>query len=295
MCAHPAIDASVHTALMLQTVLGFEAADIGRCFLVSPTALAQRLVRAKRKIKDTRIAFVIPDRSVMAERLGAVLEAVYGAYALDWLHEADVRDMSVEAAYLAGLLAELLPNEAEVLGCAALIAYAHARRKARVREGRFVPLLEQDVAAWDMRLIMQADEWLKRAAQLRKLGRFQLEAAIQQAHICGVETGTQDWQGLLHLTEGLCRFWPTTGAEVSRAAIIAELAGPQVGLDLLDAIAARQPQDFQPLQATRAHLLVRLGRKAEAETAYRSAIALSLEPLLRRWLEGKLTALLGDP
>jgi RNA polymerase sigma-70 factor, ECF subfamily len=289
VCAHPAIDASVHTPLMLQTVLGVEAIDIGRSFLVSPTALAQRLVRAKRKIKDAQIAFAIPDRSVMPERLLAVQEAIYGAYALDWLQEQGMRNLADEAAYLAKLLVELLPNEAEVLGLAALICFSHARRNSRLQKGRYVPLLEQNTVLWDHPLIAEADAYLQRAMLCRRLGRFQLEAAIQQVHIQGVLTGVMNWKAVLYLTEGLCRLWPTTGAAVSRAVAIAEIAGPEGGLEALNNI--EPGMAFQPLEAARAHLLSKLNRRDEALAAYDTAISLTTEPATRLWLQAKRTAL----
>ncbi len=285
VCAHPALDAAVHTPLMLQTVLGFDAADIGRCYLMSPAALAQRLVRAKRKIKETRIAFVIPSRADMPQRLPSVLEAIYGAYALDWLHAPDEQDLCGEALFLARLLADLLPTEAEVLGLAALMSYAHSRRNARLVGTVYTPLTEQNYDRWDHAMVASGDDYLRRASGCNSLGRFQVEAAIQQAHMQGVLAGRVDWNAVLYLTEGLCRMWPTMGAEVSRAAAIAEVFGSEKGLDALSKISS--PLKFQPLEATRAYLLANVGRHADALAAYDTAISLTTEIATRNWLVAK--------
>jgi RNA polymerase sigma-70 factor, ECF subfamily len=246
-------------------------------------------VRAKRKIKEAQIAFIIPDRAVMPERLAAVLEAIYGAYALDWLQEPGTRNLTDEALYLARLLADLLPGEAEVLGLAALICFSHARRDSRLRDGVYVPLMEQDTAQWEHKLIDEGDNYLRRAMLLKVLGRFQLEAAVQQVHIQGVLTEKTDWKSVLYLTEGLCRFWPTTGAAVSRAVAISEVGGPDAGLKALNDI--KPDMAFQPQEAARAHLLSKLGRKVEAIAAYDTAISLTIEPTTRAWLQAKRIAL----
>jgi predicted RNA polymerase sigma factor len=290
VCAHPAIDAGMHTPLMLQVVLGYEAADIGRAFMVSPAALQQRLVRAKRKIKDARISFQLPERSDVPERLPAVLEAVYGAYALDWLLQDDERDMVGEALYLSRLLAELLPNEPETAGLAALFCLTHARTSSRLKDGALVPMHEQDHTMWNTALLKEGSDWLRKAASFKTIGRFQLEAAIQQAHVSRVQDNVANWSHIMMLSEALCLLYPTAGAHTNRIAALAEVKGPALALEELERFANTLDSAFQPVEATRAHLLAQLNRNKDAIAAYRKAISLTTDLASRVWLVQRMQA-----
>jgi RNA polymerase sigma-70 factor (ECF subfamily) len=288
VCAHPAIEPAVRTPLMLNTVLGFTAEQVGRAFSVPPSTMATRLVRAKKRIKAAGIPFRIPDRADLPARMTSVLEAVYGAYVIDWSTGPQDRQLPSEALHLAEVLTALVPCDPEARGLAALIELSAARAPARVDAGgRFVPLADQDPSLWNPDLIRRAHEHLRAAHARGQLGRFQLEAAIQAVHCARGRDGTTDWPALLTLHRILHAVAPSLGSGVALAAVTAEVDGPAAGLATLDALLAEAGQHarrFQPAKATRAHLLDQLGRREEAVAAYESAISLTHDTAERQYL-----------
>ncbi len=306
-CAHPAIERSVRAPLILQTLLGFDAATIASAFLVQPSAMAQRLVRAKQRIREAGVPFHVPDgREELAERLASVLEAIYAAYADGWSDPAgiDARrgNLAGEAIWLGRLAAALMPDEAEAESLAALMLFAEARRPARRdAAGRYVPLAEQDTARWDAAMIAEAEARLRRAAKLsagdEAIGRYQLEAAVQAVHAARRLTGRTDWAALATLYEALVLAGGSPVASVNRAVALAETVGPQAALAALDELAAEPAwtarlADYQPYWAARAGLLARAGRVPEAGRAYDRAIGLERDPAARAFLAERKTALL---
>jgi predicted RNA polymerase sigma factor len=291
VCAHPAIDRAMHTPLMLNTVLGFTAEQVGRAFSVPAPTMATRLVRVKKRIKAAGIPFRIPDLADLPARMASVLEAVYGAYVIDWATGPQARQLPSEALHLAEVLTTLVPGDPEALGLAALIELSAARGPARVdAEGHFVALADQDPALWNQELISRAHEHLRAAHARGQLGRFQLEASIQAVHCARGRDGTTDWPTLLTLHRILQAIAPSLGSGVALAAVTAEVDGPAAGLAALDALlleAGQRARLFQPAKATRAHLLDRLGRKEEAVAAYGSAISLTHDTAEREYLEGR--------
>ncbi len=289
-CAHPAIDPAVRAPLMLQVVLGLEAAQVASAFLVSPAAMAQRLVRAKTKIREAGIPFRIPERNELRDRLDSVLDSIYAGFAEGWADATGTdparRELAAEAIFLGRLLTQLLPDEPEAWGLLALMLYAEARRPARrTPEGEFVPLRSQDKTLWDWKMIEEAEAALNHASRSRLIGRYQLEAAIQSAHVEGARTGSVSWAAVVSLYDALAQLTSSPVAFINRALAVAELEGPQAGLAALDAAAAdRRVESYQPYWAARANLLGRTGSHVEARHAYQLAIGLESDPAVREYL-----------
>jgi predicted RNA polymerase sigma factor len=289
VCAHPAIDPAMHTPLMLQTVLGLDAVRIAHAFLVSPTTMGQRLVRAKTKIRDGGLQFEVPQERELPQRLDAVLEGIYAAFGLGWDDMAGIdqrgRDLAEEAIWLARVLLQLMPSEAEVRGLLALMLHCEARRRARRGpDGRYIPLSEQDSQQWSLPLIEEAEHHLGEASSRGRTGRFQLEASIQSVHAERARSGRTEWVAIALFYQQLIRIFPTLGTRTGYAAAVAEANGPEAGLAVLAGIDLDAVSAYQPYWAVRAHLLQRLGKTSEAADAFDRAIGLAEDPAVRQFL-----------
>jgi len=296
-CAHPAIDENVRAPLMLQTILGFDAAAIASAFLVAPATMGQRLVRAKQKIKRAGIPFRLPDHADLEERLEAVLEAIYATFTEGWSDptgtETRQRNLAEEGIWLGRLVVSLLPEEAEAQGLLALMLYAEARRAARRdAEGNYIPLAEQDTTCWDVTLIQEGEHLLRTASRRGKTGRYQLEAAIQSAHVVRRQTGRSDWIAIEGLYDVLHIMTGSPVVAINRAVAIAETRGPAAALQALDALRDDpRLKEYQPYWAAQADLLARAGRTSEAAGAYQLAVGLEPDPAIRRFLLRRCAAL----
>ncbi len=289
VCAHPAIDIAARTPLMLQTVLGLDAARIASAFLVSPAAMDQRLVRAKTKIREAGIPFCVPDPPEWNERASFVLDAIYSAYNAGWESVIDEGSthhaLAHEAIAIGRTLVQLMANEPEAHGLLSLMLHCEARRPARLtHDSEFVPLDRQDTALWSRPLIEEAEKHLRVASAFKRAGRYQLEAAIQSIHAHRAVSGVIDWKEIALLYEGLVRLAPNIGAQVGRAVALAESGDVAAGLAALEAISSNPTANYQPWWAARAHLLRRLGREAEARNAFERAASLTDDPALRAYL-----------
>jgi RNA polymerase sigma-70 factor (ECF subfamily) len=285
-CAHPAIDPAIRAPLMLQTILGFDAAAIASAFLVSPATMGQRLVRAKSKIRQAGIPLRVPERAEMPERLDAVLAAIYAAFAGGWL-DATRRNLAEEALWLGRLVVSLLPHEPEALGLLALMLHAEARHAARRDPaGGYVPLAEQDAAQWDAGMIEEAETLLLSACAMGVIGRYQLEAAVQSAHAVRRITGRSDWDAIERLYAALSAITDSPVVAINRAVAIAETQGAAAGLAYLDVLPLDgRLAEYQPYWAARADLLARTAQANAAELAYGRAINLEVDPAVREYLQ----------
>lgn len=289
-CAHPAIDPAIRAPLILQAVLGFDAARIGSAFLVSPATMGQRLVRAKRKIRDAGIPFQPPDATELPQRLDAVLDALYATFAEGWSDPAGTdarrRELAGEAIWLGRLVVQQLPDEPEALGLLSLMLHAQARRDARRdARGDYVPLASQEPALWDARMLEEAEELLGRASALPGGGRYQLEAAVQSAHAARRFLGSPDWAAIAAIYEALLASTGSPVVRINLAVALAELHGPAAGLAALKGLEERaRISDYQPYWAARAELLARAGERSGADQAFERAIGLETDPAIRRFL-----------
>ena len=295
-CAHPAIEAGVRAPLMLQVVLGLDAKVIASAFLVSPSAMSKRLVRAKEKIRQAGIPFSIPEREELPGRLDAVLDSIYAAFAEGWSDPAGTdlvrRDLTDEAIFLARLVVELAPDEPEALGLLALMLHTEARRRARRNaDGEYVPLANQDPTRWDMKMIEEAEALILRLSALGSVGRYQLEAALQSAHVYRCRTNHANWVEVLQLYDALSALTSSPVVGVNRALALAEVHGVSAGLKALEEIAADvRLAEYQPYWAARADLLARTGAHREAHDAYEIAIGLERDDSVRRFLRRRQRA-----
>ena len=294
-CAHPAIEPALRAPLILQALLGLTAADIAQAFLVPPATMGQRLVRAKARIKASGAPLVVPQAEDLPGRVDAVLEAVYAAYAKSWNDsgEAEPTDLTGEAIWLGQLVVSLLPHEPEAKGMLALMLYAEARRPARRgATGDYVPLEEQDTTLWDRGLLGAAEALLHRANAAGPSGRYQIEAAIQSAHVARRLTGAPDWETILALYDHLAVIAPSPVVRLNRAMALARSEGPAAALGEIEALGGDpRMADYQPYWAARGRICAELGRRTEAYEALTLAIGLSSDRAVRRYLQRALEGL----
>jgi predicted RNA polymerase sigma factor len=297
VCAHPSIDVGIRAPLMLQVILGLDAKAIASVFLTSPAAMGKRLVRAKEKIREAGIPFRVPACEELSGRLESVLDAIYAAFAEGWTDAAgtDVarRELAGEAIFLCRLVTELLPSVAEALGLLSLMLYAEARRGARRGvSGEYVPLVEQDQGLWDLKMMDEAESLLRRAGATGSIGRYQLEAALQSAHVDRCRTGQANWEEVVQLYDGLLAVTASPVVALNRVLAIAELRGVEAAMEEMDELgAAARLAEYQPYWAARAELLARRGDREEARRAYDVAIGLEREPAVRQYLQRRRAVL----
>jgi RNA polymerase sigma-70 factor (ECF subfamily) len=298
-CCHPALSADAQIALTLREVCGLETEEIARAFLIPAPTLAQRIVRAKGKIRDAQIPYQVPSRAELPERLDAVLHVLYLVFNEGYSAssgESIIRhDLSAEAIRLGRLLNELLP-EPEAVGLLALMLLHDARRVARTSPaGELVLLQDQDRSLWNGEQIEEGLAFVERALSSRRFGPYTLQAAIAAVHAEATTAAATDWRQIVGLYDVLLRVEASPVVELNRAAAVAMRDGPEIGLALIDAILARgQLADYHLAHSARADLCRRLGRTQEAIAGYQRALALTTQAPERRFIERRLTELGAD-
>ena len=295
-CCHPALNADAQIALTLRDICGLTTEEIARAFLTPPPTLAQRIVRAKAKIRDAHIPYQVPSRTDLPERLGAVLHVIYLVFNEGYSASSGATltrsDLSTEAITLARLLVELLP-EPEAVGLLALMLLHDARRAARVSpEGELVLLSEQDRSLWNREQIEEGRRLVERALTSRRFGPYTLQASIAAVHAEARDAPSTDWRQIVGLYDVLLRADPSPVVELNRAVAVAMRDGPQAGLTLVDQILERgELADYQFAHSARADLCRRLGRTADAISAYERALGLTMQEPERRFLRRRLAEL----
>lgn len=295
-CCHPALSREAQVALTLREVCGLTTEEVARAFLVSPPTLAQRIVRAKRKIRDAEIPYEVPEGDELAERLDSVLEVVYlvfnEGYSASSGESLTRPDLSGEAIYLGRLLAELLP-EPEVIGLLALMLLHESRREARTSsEGDLILLADQDRSLWSQEQIAEGLDLVERAMSAEVVGPYTIEAAIAAVHARAPDTDTTDWNQIVAFYDVLARAAPSPVIELNRAVAIAMRDGPLAGLDLINGILAEgHLSDYHLLHSAKAELCRRLGRTSEARASYEMALSLTSQAPERRFIERRLAEL----
>ena len=294
-CAHPAINKGMRAPLILQTILGLSAEEIAAAFLIPPATMGQRLVRAKTRIRDAGIPFGMPDKEELAERIDAVLDAIYAAYAKGWneIGETGVPEIADEAIWLGRLVVSLMPEAPEAKGMLALMLYAESRRGARrAVDGAYVPLEQQDTTLWDDSQIALAERLLHDANAAGPSGRYQLEAAIQSAHVARRRSGLATWPAIVSLYDHLLRLTLSPVVALNRAVALAEVEGLEQALAAIAPLDAdKRMASYQPYWAARGHLLARAGHRVAAAEAFRIAMGLTTDEAVRAYLNAQLAAL----